>query len=98
MQYGGTVYILTNKHHNVFYIGVTSNLMARIYEHKDKFYPNSFSAKYNCNKLVYYESFPRIEEAIVMEKRLKKWKKEWKIRLINSINPNWVDLYDDLSP
>jgi len=67
MQYGGTVYILTNVHHEVLYIGVTSDLFARIPEHIMKVYPNSFTAKYNCNKLVYYETFGRIEDAIARE-------------------------------
>ena len=60
MQYGGTVYILTNVHHEVLYIGVTSDLFARIPEHITKVYANSFTAKYNCNKLVYYETFGRM--------------------------------------
>ena len=78
MQYGGTVYILTNVHHEVLYIGVTSDLFTRIPEHITKVYPNSFTAKYNCNKLVYYETFGRIEDAIAREKQLKKWNRSWK--------------------
>ena len=93
MQYGGTVYILTNVHHEVLYIGVTSDLFARIPEHITKVYPNSFTAKYNCNKLVYYETFGRIEDAIAREKQLKKWNRSWKNKLISDFNPGWRDLF-----
>ena len=85
---------MTNKNNNVLYIGVTSNLYARVTEHKEKKYPDSFTARYNCCKLVYYESFSRIEEAIIREKRMKKWKREWKIKLINEMNPGWEDLHE----
>ena len=93
MERGGCVYILTNYSHTVLYIGVTSDLYSRIIQHKEKFYPNSFTAKYNCCKLVYYEQFITIEEAIGKEKQLKNWKRAWKINLINSENPNWEDLF-----
>ncbi|TDG37872.1 GIY-YIG nuclease family protein [Pedobacter changchengzhani] len=93
MERGGCVYILTNHAHTVFYIGVTSELYFRIKEHKEKYYPNSFSAKYNCNKLVYYEQFSSIQEAILKEKQLKNWRRGWKINLINELNPNWDDLF-----
>ncbi len=96
MQSGGCVYIISNHSHSVLYIGVTSNLLTRISEHKQKKYPDSFTAKYNCNKLLYYEGFVRIEEAIAREKQLKKWKREWKEKLIASMNPAWVDLFDSL--
>jgi putative endonuclease len=86
------VYILTNKHHTVFYTGVTSDLEQRIFEHKTKFYPNSFTAKYNCEKLVYYEEYSDIDEAIKREKQLKKYKKSFKVNLITKINPDWKDL------
>ena len=87
---------MTNYNNKVLYIGVTSNLYARVSEHKEKKYSDSFTAKYNCNKLVYYESFSRIEEAIIKEKQLKKWKREWKERLINEMNPQWIDLFKTL--
>jgi putative endonuclease len=93
MERGGCVYILTNHFHTVLYIGVTSDLYARIIEHRDKLYPGSFTAKFNCNKLVYYEQFSTIEEAIGKEKQLKNWKRAWKINLINCENPNWEDLF-----
>ena len=72
MERGGCVYILANVFNTVIYIGVTSDLFSRITEHKNKIYPNSFTAKYSCNKLVYFEMYSTIEEAIGMEKRLKK--------------------------
>ncbi len=96
MERGGCIYILTNFTHNVLYIGVTSDLYSRIIEHNEKLYPTSFSAKYNCNKLVYYEQFSNIEEAIGKEKQLKNWKRAWKINLINSTNPEWIDLFETL--
>ena len=95
-QQGGCVYIMTNKYHNVLYVGVTPDLTGRVWDHKNKTYPNSFTAKYNCDKLVYYEFYSRIEEAIATEKALKGGNKKSKVNLINSINPTWLDLYDDL--
>ncbi len=96
MERGGCVYILTNYTHTVLYIGVTSELYFRIVEHKEKEHPNSFTAKYKCNKLVYYEQFDSIEEAIAKEKQLKNWKRAWKINLINENNPCWNDLFNTL--
>lgn len=95
MERGGCVYIMTNSHNNVYYTGVTSNLYARVYEHKQKKYPNSFTAKYNCKKLVYFKFFPNIEEAIAEEKIIKKWNRAWKIKLISELNPHWLDLFDE---
>jgi putative endonuclease len=94
MERGGYVYILTNKNNTVLYIGVTSQLYYRILEHKESKYKNSFSAKFNCHKLVYYECLPSISEAIKREKQLKNWHREWKINLINEFNPNWEDLIE----
>ena len=96
MQYGGTVYILSNEYGSVLYIGVTSDLFSRIPEHKNKVYPNSFTAKFNCNKLVYYETFARIEDAIAREKQLKKCDRAWKNDLISKTNPEWKDLFAGL--
>jgi putative endonuclease len=93
---GGCVYILTNKIHTVLYAGVTSDIRSRIWDHKNKTYPNSFTSKYNCNKLVYYYFYPHIEEAIAAEKLIKGSSREYKINLVNSINPEWKELYDDL--
>ncbi|MEJ7559388.1 MAG: GIY-YIG nuclease family protein [Pedobacter sp.] len=96
MDRGGCVYILTNKVHTVLYTGVTSELYFRIKEHKEKFYPESFSAKYNCGILIFYEQFSSIEEAIAREKQIKNWRRAWKINLINAENPSWKDLFDEL--
>jgi putative endonuclease len=96
MQYGGTVYILANEYGSVLYIGVTSDLFTRIPEHLNKVYVNSFTARYNCTKLVYYETFGRIEDAITREKQLKKWKRAWKNELISKMNPEWKDLFQGL--
>jgi putative endonuclease len=95
-QRGGCVYIMTNKTHSVLYVGVTSDIIGRVWDHKNKTHPNSFTAKCNCNKLVYYEFYPRIEEAIAAEKVIKGGSRDRKIRLINSMNPKWSDLYDIL--
>ncbi|HZX59862.1 MAG TPA: GIY-YIG nuclease family protein [Mucilaginibacter sp.] len=96
MVRGGCVYIMTNKMHTVLYTGVTSDIIGRVWKHKNKAYPKSFTAKYNCDKLVYYYFYPRIEEAIATEKAIQAGNRKNKIRLINSINPEWVDLYDGL--
>lgn len=87
MQRGGCIYILTNKNNTVLYTGVTSNLPARIYEHQTNKYPNSFTAKYNVHKLVCYETFHSIEEAIAREKQIKADSRKKKEELINGINP-----------
>ena len=91
MQY--YVYILTNKNNTVLYIGVTNNISRRVCEHNDKVI-DSFTKKYNINKLVYCESTGDIKEAIAREKALKKWSRKKKIELIERINPNWNDLFD----
>ena len=92
----GFIYIITNKNNSTLYIGVTSNLIQRIEEHKQKRYQNSFSARYNLNKLVYYESFQMIGDAIGREKQLKAGSRKAKIERIESSNPNWNDLYDEI--
>ena len=94
-KYPAFVYIITNKTHTTLYIGVTSNLQKRIYEHKNHL-TKGFSDKYNCEKLVYFESFDNIEQAIEKEKYLKGKKRNFKENLINSINPQWLDLYEYL--
>ena len=85
------VYILTNYNETSFYIGVTGDLEKRIWEHKNKIV-DGFTAKYNTNKLVYYELTESIEDAIKREKQLKRWHKDWKINLIKTVNPNFEDL------
>ena len=87
----GTVYFMTNKTNTVLYIGVTSDLVKRVVQHKTKFY-KGFTAKYNCNKLAYFEKFPSITEAIIREKQLKKTNRKRKDRLVNEMNPKWDDL------
>jgi putative endonuclease len=93
---GGCVYITTNKTHSVLYTGVTSDIIGRIWEHKNKAYPNSFTAKYGCDKLVYYLFYSHIKEAISAEKSIKATNRNAKIKLINGLNPEWKDLYEDL--
>ncbi|MBK9327804.1 MAG: GIY-YIG nuclease family protein [Sphingobacteriales bacterium] len=94
MQRGGCVYILTNKNKTTLYVGVTADLFGRIQEHKCGLNKYSFSYKYNLHYLIYYEFFSRIEEAIAREKEIKKWRREKKENLINSMNPQWNDLID----
>ncbi|MEY8702463.1 GIY-YIG nuclease family protein [Francisella philomiragia] len=91
----GYVYILANKNNTVLYIGVTSNLIKRIYEHKHKLV-DGFTKKYSLQKLVYYEVYEDIKEAILREKQLKKWNRSWKERIIKELNPNWIDLYQSI--
>ena len=88
----GFTYIITNRNNTTFYVGVTSDLEERIKKHKSKFYPKSFSARYNLNKLVYYEAFQMIGDAIAREKQIKAGSRIKKIALIEKMNPNWVDL------
>lgn len=85
------VYILSNYEGTTFYVGVTSDLKKRIYEHKNKLF-KGFSAKYNLEKLVYYEISDSIESAIEREKQLKRWHRQWKINLIKEQNPQFNDL------
>lgn len=90
------VYIITNKYNRVLYVGVTSNLEQRIFRHKTKYYPNSFSARYNVNKLVYFEHYSYILNAIAREKQLKGGSRKQKVNLIEKENPKWLDLVDDM--
>jgi len=85
------VYGMANTYKNVLYIGVTNDLYRRVIEHKSKEIPG-FTKKYNCDKLVFYEEYSNIEEAIARETQLKNWKREWKNVLIEKINPKWEDL------
>ena len=96
MQYKQSyVYILANKHHTVLYTGVTRDLKRRIYEHKQKFV-KSFTSKYNVDKLVYYEVFDDIYNAITREKQIKGGSRKKKIDMINSMNETWKDLYYEI--
>ncbi|MDF2450429.1 MAG: putative endonuclease containing a domain [Bacteroidota bacterium] len=92
MKKGGAVYILTNQGNTTLYTGVTSNIIKRLYEHRTGTYKMSFTSKYALNKLVYYEVFLRIEDAIAREKQIKGGSRLKKENLIISINPNWNDL------
>ena len=89
------VYILASKRNGTLYIGVTSQLATRVWQHKSKL-AEGFTAKYGVDKLVYYETHGCAESAIVREKQLKKWRRAWKIELIERLNPEWRDLYDEI--
>ena len=89
------VYILTNKNNTVLYTGITNNLERRIYEHKNKLI-EWFTSKYNLIKLVYFEEYKDVNDAIRREKQLKRWKRKWKEKLIEKENPWWNDLMDYL--
>ena len=89
------VYIMTNKYNTVLYTGVTNDLIRRVYEHKNKLV-EGFTAKYNLTKLVYYEIFKDVKEAINREKQIKGWKREKKEKLIKGFNPDWKDLYEEI--
>ena len=95
MKENAYIYILTNYTNTTLYIGVTTNLAKRIWEHKNKFV-DGFSKKYNLKKLVYYELCSSVVTAIEREKYLKGKKREFKVNLINSINPQWNDLYQSI--
>ena len=95
MKHGGCTYIIANQYNTVLYTGVTAELRARIYEHKTKFYPKSFTAN-NCNKIVWYQVFARIEEAIEKEKQIKGGSRKDKEALIQTINPQWKDLWENI--
>lgn len=95
-DYSFYIYITTNKNHTVLYTGVTNNLERRIYEHKNKIY-KGFTSKYNVDELVYYEHFQYINDAIAREKQIKAGSRKKKEELINSINPTWKDLYNEIS-
>lgn len=90
------VYILASKRNGTLYIGVTNNLLKRVDEHKSRII-DGFTKKYNVHNLVYYEQHNDIDCAITREKRVKKWKRKYKLELIEKSNPDWIDLYNDLT-
>ena len=90
------VYILASTIGGTLYVGVTNNLVRRVYEHKVGL-ADGFTKKYRIHRLVYFEQFGDIEAAILREKRLKRWDRAWKIRLIEELNPNWDDLYPGIA-
>jgi putative endonuclease len=91
------VYILASKRNGTLYIGVTSNLIKRVYEHKNSLV-DGFTKKYKTHMLVYFEQTDSVECAIIREKQLKKWNRDWKLKLIEESNHNWIDLSDDWIP
>ncbi len=95
MEKSAYTYIITNRKNGTLYIGVTSNLAKRIYEHKEKLV-DGFTKQYALDKLVYFEIHETIIDAIAREKQLKNWKREWKIALVEKENKNWDDLYESI--
>lgn len=89
------VYILASKKYGTLYIGVTSNPIARVWQHKEKFV-DGFTTRHDIDMLVYYEVHGSMYEAITREKQMKKWKRAWKIRLIEEMDPKWTDLYESI--
>ncbi len=90
------VYILANKSNVAIYTGVTNDLIRRIYEHKNNLSPNSFTARYNIHKLVYFEATIDVYSALSREKQIKSHSRKWKNDLVNTLNPEWKDLYETL--
>ena len=90
-----SVYIVANNRNGSLYIGVSSDLPRRIWQHKQKEVPG-FTARYGVDKLVYYETCESVESAIQREKQLKRWNRKWKLRLIEENNPDWRDLYEEI--
>ncbi len=90
------VYILASQRNGTLYIGVTNDLIRRIWEHKQNLV-EGFTKKYNIHILVWFESTPNIESAIVREKQIKHWNRKWKLRIIEEKNPQWEDLYNTLN-
>lgn len=91
-----TVYILSNKERGTLYIGVTSDLIKRVFQHRSEAI-EGFSKQYKTHRLVYFEQFGDMYEAIKREKQLKKWKRVWKLELIENKNPGWIDLFDEIT-
>ena len=96
METIGYIYMMANASNSVLYIGVTNDLARRVSEHAGGG-GSFFTQKYNCHKLVYFEVFPDIEQAIAREKQLKNWKREWKNELVETINPDWRDLSGEIA-
>ncbi|CAM5207438.1 GIY-YIG nuclease [Bosea thiooxidans] len=90
------VYLLARKKDGTLYLGVTSDLARRVHEHKSK-QTIGFTSRYDVDRLVWYEEFEWVNEAIDREKRVKKWRRAWKIKLIEDMNPEWADLYEGLA-
>jgi len=97
MERGGFVYFMTNRRNGIIYVGVTSNLLGRVYQHREGLV-DGFTKRYGLKTLVYYERFDDIRDAIAREKAIKHWPRAWKVRLIHQMNPEWSDLYAALTP
>jgi len=89
------VYILASKRNGTLYVGISSELKKRVWEHKQNLV-SSFTRKYRVHRLVFYEAIMNVHSAIQFEKRLKRWRRKWKLQLIEEMNPEWKDLYDDI--
>jgi putative endonuclease len=89
------VYLLASRRHGALYLGVTNNLLRRVYEHRSKLL-RGFTAKYGVDRLVWFETHDDVNEAARRETQIKKWRRDWKIALIESDNPDWRDLYDQI--
>jgi putative endonuclease len=89
------VYLMASKRNGTLYVGVTSDLVQRVWQHKNDVF-DGFTKRYGVHALVWYETCGSMETAITREKAIKEWKRAWKIRLIEETNPNWLDLYEDL--
>jgi putative endonuclease len=92
---GGWVYIMTNRPNGTLYVGVTSDLIRRVYEHRTGL--STFTSRYGLSRLVYFERHDEIVSAIQRETNMKKWPRGWKVRLIHQGNPEWRDLYDEIT-
>jgi putative endonuclease len=95
MEKGGYIDVMTNKNKSTLYIGVTNDLKRRILEHRIHYDKNSFTSKYNLEQCIYYEYFSDIQQAIAREKQLKNWNRKKKEILIQNMNPQWKDLFED---
>ncbi len=93
---GGFVYILAGRKHGTLYVGVTNDLARRVSEHRLGEIPG-FTSRYGVKRLVYYETFERFDDAILREKRLKRWPRAWKVQAIERTNPEWVDLWEEIA-
>jgi putative endonuclease len=89
------VYVLASRKHGTLYVGMTSDLSGRVFEHREGLTPG-FTSRYGVRTLVYFESFGIVDEALAREKQLKRWRRDWKINLIERSNPEWVDLFDGI--
>jgi putative endonuclease len=90
------VYLLASRKHGTLYLGVTNDLARRIYEHREGLTPG-FTSRYSVNRLVWFEPFADAPSAIAREKQIKKWRRDWKIRMVEQDNPDWHDLYDAIA-